>query len=90
MDAATKSLPLTVSVNAGLPDAALDGTSVEIAGIGFVCGIGCGELPEPPQAHSAASAPMTVGKNLNDFKIESMDPRSTSSYIHSVSTAPAD
>ena len=35
VDAATKSLPLTVSVNGGLPDAAVDGTSVETAGTGF-------------------------------------------------------
>ncbi len=89
VDAATKSLPLTVSVNAGLPEAALDGTSVETAGTGFVCRRICGELPAP-QALSTASVQMTVAKNLSEFKIESMDPQSSCSYIQLVSTTPAD
>src|SRR6267142_539692 len=35
VDAATKSLPVTARMNGGLPDAALEGTRVEIDGSGF-------------------------------------------------------
>jgi hypothetical protein len=72
-DAVTKSLPVAVSVKAGLPEATFVGDSAVIAGIGFGgTGFGGanGEEPPPPQAHKSTNASELEAEKRNEMEIK--------------------
>ena len=75
VDAVTKSLPVAVSVKAGLPEATFVGDSAAIAGIGFggtEFGGADGEEP-PPQAHRSTSASELEADKRNEMGIKDTD-----------------
>ena len=60
-DAGTKSLPFTVSVNAGLPEAMVDGDNAAIAGTGFVATIvKASALEAPPPGAGLTTVTLTA------------------------------
>jgi hypothetical protein len=61
VDAAMKSLPLTLRVNAGLPATSLAGVSEAIDGTGFDAAVSSVLVGEP-QAHSASARPKAAGR----------------------------
>jgi hypothetical protein len=72
VDAATKSLPVAVSVKAGLPEATFVGDSAVIAGIGFG-GTGFGGAdgePPPPQAHKNTNASEPDARKRNEMEVK--------------------
>jgi hypothetical protein len=72
VDAVTKSLPVAVSVKAGLPEATFVGDSAVMAGIGFGgTGFGGADGEEPPpQAHKSTSASELEAEKRNEMEIK--------------------
>lgn len=72
VDAATKSLPSIITVNAGLPAATTPGVSDETDGVGFGVAVVC--TPATPHPHTNTRAVTPTAASRQELKIAATDP----------------